>query len=116
MIGVSYATIQRHVKLDPGFASDVQAAEEVAVEPIERKLYEMAEGGHHDSIKFVLKNRAKERWSDSTRTEVNVTGGVALTAGTVDEQITQILARLQERAAIELEDPSITDAVVIEDD
>jgi hypothetical protein len=116
LVGVSYATIQRHVKADPGFALDVQAAEEIAVEPIERKLYEMAEGGHHDSIKFVLKNRAKDRWSDSTRTEVNHTGSVGLTAGTVGDQITEILARLQERAALELEDPSIVDAIIIVDD
>ncbi len=114
MVGVTYATIQRHVKADPGFAADVQAAEEIAIEPIEAKLYEMAEGGHFDSVKFVLKNRAKDRWSDSNRTEVNVTGSVGLTQGTVQDQIAQILARLQERA--ELEDPSIVDAIVIEDD
>lgn len=104
LAGVSRSTVNTYRKIDPAFVTMEEEAEGEATERIEDALYQLAESGHLEAMKFVLMNRQPDRWKDPKTLKVTVAGQIdhAHTAevGPRLERIAALQAKLVERAAL----------------
>lgn len=102
MVGCAWKTVRDYAAKDPAFAAAEVEAEALAIEPVEEKLRDLALDGHMVAIMFLLQNRSDGRWRDMRKVEKKVTheGTVQLEAGQVLQNIAELTARLEERAAL----------------
>lgn len=63
-VGVTWATVKKHLKEDMAFLNAVEEAEGLRIEAIETTLYDMALDENLGAIKEVLHNEAGHKWRD----------------------------------------------------
>lgn len=111
----------RRYMADPSIAELVEAAGDLAVDSIERVLFDKGKAGNMTAIQMILFNRRPERWRDVKRVEI--AGNLRITADEAASQAAIVLAMLrdgdvaalQPGGALDQLGQPIIDAEVIED-